>query len=34
MGFIPTSEEQLANGIRYVPMVLDLSARDAGPDGD
>lgn len=25
MGFIPTSEEQLTNGIRYVPMVLDLS---------
>ena len=24
MGFVPTSEEQLANGIRYVPMVLDL----------
>ncbi len=25
MGFIPTGEEQLTNGIRYVPMVLDLS---------
>ncbi len=25
MGFSPTSEEQLTNGIRYVPMVLDLS---------
>ena len=34
MGFIPTSEEQLANGVRYVPMVLDLSERDAGPAGD
>ncbi len=29
MGFIQTSEEQLTNGIRYVPMVLDLSERDA-----
>jgi GNAT superfamily N-acetyltransferase len=33
MGFIPTSEEQLANGIRHVPMVLDLSAGDIGPTG-
>jgi GNAT superfamily N-acetyltransferase len=30
MGFIPTSEEQLTNGVRYVPMVLDLSVKDAG----
>jgi GNAT superfamily N-acetyltransferase len=29
MGFIPTREEQLTNGIRYVPMVLDLNAKDA-----
>jgi GNAT superfamily N-acetyltransferase len=29
MGFVQTSEEQLANGVRYVPMVLDLSERDA-----
>ena len=28
MGFVQTSEEQLTNGIRYVPMVLDLS-KDA-----
>ncbi len=28
MGFIPTSEEQLANGIRCVPMVLNLSKGD------
>ena len=31
MGFIPTSEEQLTHGVRYVPMVLDLSVRDARP---
>jgi GNAT superfamily N-acetyltransferase len=30
MGFIQTSEEQLANGIRYIPMVLHLSAREVG----
>jgi GNAT superfamily N-acetyltransferase len=31
MGFIPTSEEQLTNGIRFVPMVLVLSIGDVGP---
>jgi predicted GNAT family N-acyltransferase len=30
MGFIPTSEEQLTNGVRYVPMALDLGVGDAG----
>ena len=34
MGFIPTSEEQLVNGVRYVPMVLNLSERGAGLAGD
>lgn len=29
MGFIATSEEQLANGIRFVPMVLDLVKGNA-----
>jgi GNAT superfamily N-acetyltransferase len=28
MGFNPTNEEQLTNGVRYVPMVLDSSERD------
>ncbi len=27
MGFIPTSEEQLTNGIRYVPMILELISK-------
>ena len=30
MGFIPTSEEQLTNGIRYIPMVLDVCEVDIG----
>ncbi len=33
MGFVPAGEEQLANGIRFVPMVLDLSGRKEGQDG-
>ena len=28
MSFIPTSEEQLTNGIRYIPMMLDLSKAE------
>lgn len=32
MGFIPTNEEQVTNGVRYVPMTLDLSERDCSFD--
>jgi GNAT superfamily N-acetyltransferase len=31
MGFVPMSEEQLTNGIRYVPMTLTLSLANVGP---
>jgi GNAT superfamily N-acetyltransferase len=34
MGFIPTNDEQLTNGVRYVPMALDLKERDAWLAGD
>jgi hypothetical protein len=34
MGFIPTSEEQLVNGVRFVPMGLSLSERNAALVGD
>jgi GNAT superfamily N-acetyltransferase len=34
MGFIPTSGEQLTNGIRYVPMAMELSERGVILTGD
>jgi GNAT superfamily N-acetyltransferase len=34
LGFVATSEEQLTNGIRYVPMVLVLGKSDVGLRGD